>query len=193
MSSRSDDNRTIAKILSLAFGGKPRVTRYWDDARHRSIDILISEDNPQQGVNSYGTVNLSDVPLIMNGVEYPARLEMVAACGKSFKDFDRAFSTAAFQIVNEGMFCYPGAIFSDVISMYRASLTMEHFLFIPPFLWEEKLQTINLDAKVIAWLLAVPISEKERQFAALHGYDQLVNTFERAQIDIFNLNRTSVI
>ena len=69
---------------------------------------------------------------------------------------------------------------------------MQHILFIPPFLWEDKLTTLSFNDKKIAWLLVIPISEKELEYAKKHGTDALENLFEEYQIDIFDLKRKSV-
>lgn len=188
----SEDDKIIARTLAFTFAGKPRISTFWDDSRRSSVDVLVCEDRPQEGVASYGTVNLSNSPLIQDGKEYEARLEIVGVCGHAFKGFDNALATAAFCIINSRWFCYPGAIFPDVLAMHNCSLTMQHLLFVPPFLWPN-LQTLRLSRKIVAWLLAIPISESERQYANQHGAGELEKLFLREQIDLFNLNRNSVV
>ena len=70
---------------------------------------------------------------------------------------------------------------------------LEHILFVSPFLWEDRLKTLNFEDKKVAWLLAVPISEKEFKYAKDKGKDALEELFEEKQIDIFNLYRKSVL
>ena len=193
MPSISDANKTIAKTVAAAFGGNPKVARFWDDDHKSHVDILTCEDRPQKGVISYSTVGLSDWPLYKGEEEYGVRLEIVGACGSAFTNFDNALSTAAFCIINSKWFCFPGAVFPDVLSMYDCSPTMQHFLFVPPFLWENDLNTIDLEEKKVAWLLAVPISEAERVFADDNGSDKLEDLFVERQIDIFNLHRSSEV
>jgi hypothetical protein len=69
--------------------------------------------------------------------------------------------------------------------MYDCSPTMRHFLFVPPFLWEDHLNTLDLDGRKVAWLLAVPISEDERAFAEANGSEKLEELFADRQIGIF--------
>jgi hypothetical protein len=186
-------NKVIAKTVSDIFGGSPRIIRYWDDARRNCVDLLSCIDCPQVGVTSFSTIGLSDHPLYKNGNEYPVRTELVGACGNSFTAFDRAISTAAFCVINSKWFASPGAIFPDILSMYKCSDTLQHLFFVPPFLWEHKLATLSLPKKQVAWLLVVPISENERKLASSEGSGELEKLFELKQIDIFNLNRPSVI
>ena len=70
---------------------------------------------------------------------------------------------------------------------------MRHFLFLPPFLWETELKTSQFGGKTVSWLLAVPISDAERQFAENRGSDKLEDLFVERQIDVFNIERLSVV
>ena len=90
-----------------------------------------------------------------------------------------------------GRRCEPGEVFVDVIPP-AVSTTLRHTLLVPPFLWEEGLDSVVVDYKTVAWLLAVPISDAEAQFRAEQGADALESRFEEAEIDIFNPNRQSV-
>lgn len=193
------ENKTLARTVARVFGGSPRVTRFWDDNHKSWVDILACSDH-RPGVTAFSTLGLSDHPLYKDGAEYPARLEIVGACVSKFaaactrrhQGFDNAISTAAFCIINSRWFCYPGAIFPDVVAMYKLSKTMKHLLFVPPFLWEDDLKTLDLGKKKVSFLLAAPISEAEYVFAQQKGSDLLEEVFERTNIDIFDLNRKSV-
>jgi hypothetical protein len=80
--------------------------------------------------------------------------------------------------------------------MYKASKTLRHVLFVPPSSWDGSTKlnkTIKLGEKKLTWLLVVPISEKEYRFVEKEGSDKLENLFEEKQIDIFDLNRPSVV
>lgn len=189
----SPRSKVVAKTAAAAFGGKPAVTRFWDDNHHSSIDILSCEDGPQEGVTAYSTVGLSEWPLYYGDEEYHSRLEMVGACGSNFEGYDNAVASAAFNVINSGWFCYPGAIYPDVLPLHSSSMTMKHFLFVPPFLWEDELPTLEIEHRTIAWLQAIPISDGERSFAESSGSEALEELFQQHQIDIFDLQRPSVV
>jgi antitoxin YqcF len=193
MPNLSSANKQIAKIVAKAFGGTPRVTRFRDENDQNFVDVLSCSDRPQRGVTSFGTVGLSGHPLYRNGLEYKARVEFVGACGSGFGGFDNALASAAFCVINSKSFCFPGAIFPGTISAHGCSQTLEHFLFVSPYLWEKELEATSIEAKTVAWLLAVPISEAERKYAEEHGAQELEKMLEREQIDIFNLSRPSVV
>ncbi|WP_257350215.1 suppressor of fused domain protein [Pseudalkalibacillus decolorationis] len=189
----SSENKIIAKSALQAFGGSPKVNKYWDDQHKSSIDILSASDRPYEGVSSYSTLNLSDYSIDLLIDEKPLTIEIVGACYTEFNLFSNVLSTCAFNIINSNYSCAPGVIFRDVLKMYYPNTEMEHILFAPPFLWEESLKTIEFSNKCVTWLLAVPISEKEYHYAEEHGPENLEKLFEHEKIDIFNIERKSVL
>ncbi len=190
------DQKEIYKTLVETFGGDPRVILHGDEKEKSFVNIFKSIDKPQVGVTSYGTLGLSDYPLIKDGKEFDTRVELVGACGSNFKDFENILATAAFSVINSKWFCCPGAVFPDVVSMYKASKTLRHVFFAPPSSWEGSAKlnkTIQLETMKLTWLLVVPISEKEYRLVENEGAKKLENLFEEKRIDIFNLNRPSVV
>lgn len=106
--------------------------------------------------------------------------------------FSNVLSSAAFFIINDQWFCYPGAIFPGLVEMYYPHVKMKH-LFVPPYLWGDQPETLHLSSRTVAWLLAVPISSEEWAFAERHGSDALEDRFVHHQIDIYDLDRATVV
>lgn len=154
--------------------------------------MLSCNDRPYDGVTSYSTIGLSGHSIDQTVDNLPLRVEIVGACASGYECFPNILGSCAFNIINTKFTCYPGAIFQNVVKYYIPDSPMKHILFTPPFLWEDKLTTINFDDKKVAWLLAVPISDKEFEYAKKYGTDALENLFEEHQIDIFDLKRKSV-
>jgi len=188
----SDENKTIAKAALGALGGKPMVRAYWDDNKENYIDMLSCNDRPCDGVTSYSTIGLSGHSIDQIVEDIPLRAEIVGVCASSYECFPNILGSCAFNIINTKYTCYPGAIFQNIVKYYLPDSPMKHILFLPPFLWEDKLTTLSFKDKKVAWLLAVPISEKEFEYAKEHGTDALETLFEEHQIDIFDLKRNSV-
>lgn len=188
----SDENKTIAKAALAVFGGKPAVHAYWDDNNENYVDIMSCCDRPYDGVTSYSTIGLSGYSIDQTVDDIPLRVEIVGACASSYNFFPNILGTCAFNIINSKYTCYPGAIFHNVIKYYMPDCSMKHIMFISPFLWENKLTILDFADKKVAWLLALPISEKEFEFAQRNSTDDLETIFEEHQIDIFDLNRKSV-
>lgn len=189
----SDENKTIAKSALKAFGGKPIVTRYWDNDNGSFIDILTCLDRPERGVTSYSTIGLFEHSIGYSTNNIPIRIEIVGACGSNFEKYSNILASCAFNIINSNFSCYPGAVFTNVIDFYEENCTMKHIFFTSPFIWGSDLKTIDFEATKVTWLLAVPISEQELQYYNQNGSDALESLFEDNEIDIFDLNRNSVI
>ena len=189
----TDTERAVVKKAAAALGGgRPPVHIYWDEDEKSHVRLLNSADHPESGVTAYSTVGLSEHPVYKGDEEMPFRLEFCGACASHFDAFDRILTTAAMFVINSKWYCEPGMIFDDLVSMYDASSTMEHLLFLPPFLWDE-LAEFHVDDSTVAWLLAVPISDAERDYAVRHGWDKLEDLFVERQIDIFDLERPSEV
>ncbi|MBK8802838.1 MAG: suppressor of fused domain protein [Fibrobacteres bacterium] len=187
------ESKQIAKAAAVAFGGVPQVHRYWDDSELNNIDILSCSDSPWAGVIAYSTIGVSEMPLRKDGKELSVRSEIVGACGSQFPEFPNFLATAALFVKKSGLLVAPGVIFPNVLDQYCDSSLMRHLLFLPPFLWEQRLSPLQLDEKIVTWLLAIPIAEAELEFAVKNGVPSLEQLFEKEQIDIFDLNRLSVV
>jgi hypothetical protein len=144
-------------------------------------------------VTSYSTIGLSDSPILKDKRDLGIRAEFVGACASAFPEFANILATAAFCVINSHWLCHPGAIFPGVVEKHRPESPMRHLIFVPPFLWDESLQTLQLPDKKVAWLMAVPISESEYGYAIDHGPDALGDVLEQEGIDVFDLDRASIL
>ena len=186
------ENKILARTALEAFGGKPSVSKYWDENNVSDVDILAAIDRPYDGITAYSTIGLSDYSIGYSVDEKPLRIEIVGASATIYEFFPNILSTCAFNIINTKLPISHGEIFKEVIKMYYPDSEMEHVLFTSPFLWK-KLKTIDFLDKKVAWLLAVPISTKEFLFAEKEGSEALETMFEKEEIDIFNVGRNSIL
>jgi hypothetical protein len=194
MAPASAENRELAIMVAKAFGGAtPVVRRYWDEGESHHVDIAHVDDSPWTGVTSLGTLGLSDHPLMDNGSEYPARCELVGASNANYRFFPNIVATCAFNILKNKRFACPGRIFGNVVAMYYPDYQVRHVMFWDPFPWENHLMTVEFPRKTVAWLLVVPISESEMEYARSSPPGALEDLFRRYQVDMFDLERTSVI
>lgn len=188
----SNANKMIAKSALQAFGGKPSISKYWDDTNVSNIDLLTAVNRPYDGVTSYSTIGLSDHLIDYKIDGKPLRLEIVGACATENEHYPNVLATCAFCVINSKYSVSPGKVFRDIIKMYYPSIEMKHILFVSPFLWED-LQTLDFPDKRVAWLLAIPISENEYLFAQEKGTETLEDLFEQKEIDIFDIERKSIV
>ncbi|TMR89305.1 suppressor of fused domain protein [Nonomuraea basaltis] len=130
---------------------------------------------------------------VPGGEEYPLRIELLGACKSRFESFANALAASAIRIISTRKFCAPGVIFPNILTTPGESGDMKHFLFLSPFLWDDPFEAMELDDKKVAWLRAVPISDAELQCALDKGVSELEGILEANSIDIFDLNRSSVL
>lgn len=185
-------NKIIARTALEVFGGKPSVSKYWDENNVSNVDILSTKDRPYEGVTSYSTIGLSDYSIGYSIDEKPLRIEIVGASATIFEFFPNIVSTCAFNIINTKFPITHGEIYKEVVKMYYPDSEMEHVLFTSPFLWE-KLISLDFIDKKVTWLLTVPISTKELLFVEKEGAEALEDLFEKKDIDIFDIRRNSVL
>ena len=79
-----------------------------------------------------------------------------------------------------------------MVGSYFKEGALKHVLFVSPFLWDG-LQAVDLQEKKVSFLQVVPISEPEMRFVEKNGPDALEDRFEKEQIDVFHLERASVV
>jgi hypothetical protein len=185
--------KEIAMLLANINGGRPKMGRYYDENEQSKIDIVFMEDKPCNGEKTYATVGLCNYDIGKIIDNKPLRIEIIGACVSEFDCFANIISTCAFNIINSGNKCYPGAIFPDIVKMYYPEVKMKHILFVSPFLWDNVLTTFDFEDKKVTWLQAIPISEEEYAYAEKHGIEALEDKLEEADIDILDLERKSVI
>lgn len=186
------ENKIVADLAVKAFGGKPKIVSHVHDIKENEIDILSVIDKPFSNVTSYSTIGLNAYEVMTLENNVPLSVEIVGACFTKYHKFSNVLATCAFNIINSKLKCSFGEVFNDVIKLYYPRLSMKHVLFCSPFLWENKLTTIEFEFNKTAWLFALPISQRELEFLDRQGAERFLETMEMENIDVFNLNRESV-
>lgn len=193
-----NDECLIENHLRQKFGNTTDiiVTRYWDENDENHLDLMRCDHFPTKGVACYSTVGLSNWPLYYkkNGEyhEFQARLELLGMCDDDCEVYPNLLLASAFCIINSKWFCYPGAIYLNVLKIYSASRTMRHILFYDQYLWDESI-ALRIGEKEVVWLMAIPISDAERHYAKEYGIKALTNLLEERSVDASDLNRPSVV
>ena len=190
--SMSIDLKTIARTEAAAFGGTPKVTRHWDAAEERSVDVLACADRPDDGVTSWATIGASQFDNQVTSDAGPVRVELVGACASTWPSFGNMLATCALNIATGQYAVTPGVIMPGIVAMYEPSVTTSHMLLTDPFLWDGQLQSLRDEDYSVAWLMGVPVTDAELEFAGAEGADALEELFSAAGIDVFDLDRPSV-
>ena len=183
--------KIIAKKELESIGGTPQVFRYWDKNNRNYIDILSSVDSPCKGVISYATIGLSEHEIDLFSNDKSLRVELLGACDAKEEFFANILATIAFEIIQNKK-CLYGDIIQNVVAEYDPNSEMKHVYLMNPFLWK-KFETLEFKDRLVTWLLIVPVSDKEKDFATKYGWKALEDEFAEQNIDIYDLNRKSIL
>lgn len=185
--------KVIARRAAGVFGGTPKVIRYKDDAEINWVDILSCADRPSPGVTSYATIGMSCHDNQMTSGGKPLRVELLGASDSHMTKFADMLSSCAFNVASGQYSLTPGVIFPDIVSAYEPEATMRHMLFVAPFLWGNEPTEISDDDYTVAWLMAVPVSESEFEYARQHGTDALQDRLEQDDANVLDIHRKPVV
>jgi hypothetical protein len=121
------------------------------------------------------------------------RVEVAGVAHKHGSEFPNLLATAALFVIRNSWLCAPGVVFPSLLSEYHLSSTLEHVLWVPPFPWEQ-LGAVEIGPGTrVHWLLAVPISEAERQLLDERGFDAFEALFAELEVEYFDLERASIV
>ena len=193
MSSLENSGPLVAQAALATIGGRPSATRHADESEQNWVDIARFANRPNRGYDTYSTLSLHITPNLLNGNDL--RVEIVGVAPRKAEEFANLIATLAFFIVKDHWVCAPGIVFPGLIPRYYPGLskTLEHVLFTEPFPWPG-LSSVNLSGRLaVHWLLAVPISEAERQYLMRHGRDKLDELFGAHDLPYFDLSRRSIV
>jgi len=187
------DKKQTFQNLTEAIGFTPKVLEYYDKSRTSKLDMYIGVNRPDFGISTYSTIGLSEYSIdLTNKKGEDIRVEFIAICSSDVIEFPNIIATCAFNIINDNYSCRPGTVYPNIVKDYYNDKEMVHVYFTLPFLWEN-LKNIEIENKVVTWLFAMPISNNEFDFLKTYGSDALEDLFEKNSIDIFDINRKSVL
>lgn len=183
------DNKLIARYSLSFIGGTPKVVEYLNGDNSRKVDIMICTDQSSPDQTVYATIGLSATDIGQTVGDTTLRTELMMA-GTSDEIFANILSSAAF-VVQEVQDCGFGMIIHDVVSQYSPESELHHVILMAPAFWPAY-APLKDEETTIAWLLAVPITEAERQLIQTEGIDVFDKLLAEKNVDISNLKRESV-
>ena len=185
-------SKVIYLYLEKVIGGKIEIIRY-AGGNHSTMDVISAKDKPFDGVTTYATVGLSNYSIGLKLDNKRAlRTEFIGACATEYDWFGNMVSSCAFHIIDDHFACKPGIIYPNMIYMYNYNLTMKHVMFETPFMWD-KLESLDDGENTVVWLMLVPISDSELQYAQEYGIEALEALLEEKEADICDINREPVV
>jgi antitoxin YqcF len=189
------DLRRVAHHELALLGGEPQVTRYRHDDHHSLwVDVLACADRPQASVTSYATIGISTFDNEATTRDGRAlRVELLGAAPSGFVRFANALATVGFNLAAGACLLRPGTLQPDALGMYDSEISVPHLMLVPPFAWDEPVDTLDDNESYVTWLQAVPITDSELAHARDAGPEALRVRLEGSSIDVLDLTRSSVV
>lgn len=181
----------VAKVAAANFGGEVRVNRYYDQGKVNSIDILDCIDRPVPSLTTYSTVTLHGTVNLLEGAD--VRVELLGVAASSASRFPNMLCHAALCVIKQYWLCAPGVIFPGLLTEYSLSNTLPHLMWISPILWDELGEAEIFPDLRVYWLMALPISDEEREFVAENGFNEFEKVLEDADVEYYDLGRRSLV
>lgn len=183
----TERQKELYKKLAPIIGIEPRVIKYGDDTGNNAIFIMECPDPTDSEVIFYSTIGLSDYSV------GDQKFELMITGYSSDDKVGNILSTSAFFCIKDNWKVNYGTVFEKLVEMYYKDSAMKHIYFTTPYLWEDKLEGFEVQNEEIFFLLAIPISDAELDYLNNNGKEQLETLFEEKEIDIFDIQRDSVI
>lgn len=190
MNDPSPFERTLGKTIRSIFGGNSKVVLFGDSNATNTCFIVSASDCPVNGVTSYASVGLSRILQEVGPLDIA--VEIVTACASVTPSVDNLVASCVFERIKNGVNISYGSIIKDIIIQYNISATLKHVTFVAPFLWDN-LNKLEVEGKSIYCLMMLPISDAEMNYLVKYGIDALEELFSESQIDIYDINRPSVL
>jgi antitoxin YqcF len=179
----------LGRHVRARLGGATRVVRYGDDYGEHDMFLVSGVDFPDAGITCFGTVGLSKHEQAFG--DKTVRVELVGACASTTPHFDNVMSSCVFEHLRNGTPIVYGSVIENILDQYDMSRTLRHVTFVAPFLFDG-FDPAKIEAVEVHWLMAVAISDDELALLRSQGIDVLEDRFEAAQIDVYDINRSSV-
>ncbi len=190
-----DRLREVAGCVFNAVGGKPEVSRYYDEREQPShIDLFLSSGRPVPGLVTYSTIGLSEYDLGLVTPEGKSiHAELICLGDSSEPLFASILTSCAFAIMNGQASCEPGAVLDHIITLYDDSLAVKYLYLTSPWWVEDGSLEIEREDSYVLWLAVVPISERELDYLYEYGEDAFEDLLAETSPDTADLHRESIV
>jgi len=180
-------SKALYKKLNPILGINSKVFSYGDDENKHKIYILNTIDPIDNNVIFFSTISLTELAPHNNN------FEILITGYQKYEEIANVLSTTAFFIIKNKWKSQIGVVFETIVEEYYPDKSVKHLLFVEPYLWEDKLEDFSIDERKINFLLAIPITQAELEYKNTYGHNALENLLEEKNIDIFDIDRKSII
>lgn len=185
------DNKKVAKHALGFIGGKPNVSRYYNDDESKKIDIITSNSGVIKGIPTCATIGLNQTDIGLSAKGKELRVELVAACDLSSEILGNILATISFETMDEKSCAY-GMLIPDVVGSYDQGTELKHAVLMSPVFWP-KYQVLEDEECKVAWLMVVPVTDSEKKYIEQNGVAAFDILLERKNVDVINMRRKPVV
>lgn len=161
-------DRAVASLLREVVGGVPQVNEYLDEDESHRVAIFRAHERPAADCTTYSTIGLCRAPNLLDGRQIAVELAMVGLSSR--QDVPNVLASCAFLMTKDRWLGAPGVVFPEVFNAYGDGGRLRHVLWVPPFPWD-RLAAVEVEDRSIHWLLGIPISDGERRYLGVNGFD----------------------
>lgn len=165
--------------------GNVEVTRHHDESDTNHLDILTGVNN--EGVVA-ATIGIMDFDQSRNP-DQPINAEILMDVRGESLFISNILATIGFYVIKNGWKIAPGVIFEEMLGIYLPQSPTQHVIFLPPFQWKIGMTKVELSSKIVYPLLAIPITNAERDLVYQQGVQALEEHWTTTNCDVLNWNR----
>ena len=185
-----EDGRIFKAFTDVA--GAVKEHRLLHEHDLRRFELVIAENSPRDGVNSYSTVGLSILPIGYISASVYLGAEIAAIAGAQFDRFADVLAACVEDLLQNRFRLFPGVVYKDAFKNTYPDVNVMHLIFDTPWSWEKDLLTLDLGTRQVAWIMAVPVTSAELSLYSDSETGELQDRFLERNTDLADLNRTSV-
>ncbi|MBG0862640.1 suppressor of fused domain protein [Burkholderia sp. 9779_493] len=175
------------------FDGMPKVLEYLHDDLPMAVDVLSVADSPDPDLVSYSTIGLFETAL-GGETELGTRVELCGAMPADIEHWPNVLAFAAFALMRSRWAVMPGGVLEGYVAECYSDTLVPHLYLTAPFLWNDgHFKQLDLESgEKVNWLQGIPISDAELEILRTRGDSEFEDLLEQADVDVFDLYRSSL-
>ncbi|WP_310647562.1 suppressor of fused domain protein [Burkholderia cenocepacia] len=189
----SAGRKAVGRHALSVFDGMPKVQEYLHDDLPMAVDVLSVADSPDPDLVSYSTIGLFETALGCE-TELGTRVELCGAMPADIEHWPNVLAFAAFALMRSRWAVMPGGVLEGYVAECYGDTLVPHLYLTAPFLWNDgHFKQLDLESgEKVNWLQGIPISDAELEILRTRGDSEFEDLLEQADVDVFDLYRSSL-
>ncbi len=180
------EHKKWARHMAKNAGGEDvRVERFRDEATDDCIDLFISENDEGAVVATVGLMEYNQSPL----AELDIRSEVILDIRGGHPAMTDVACAVAYGVIRGEFKVAHGIVLEGLMAQIVPEHPLPHILCITPFQWEQGMDRVEIEERVIHPLVALPISDAEKALVDGSGVGALEKAWVEARCDVLDWGR----